>query len=74
MAATKQDKSCVMHVVVETGKTASGGAAYSTRSFANINPALVDDDFLSIGNALAGLQMYPLGSIQRVDMAKVVEA
>ena len=74
MAATKQDKSCVMHVIVETGNTPSGGAVYSTRSFANINPALVDDDFLSIGNALAGLQMYPLGSIRRVDMAKLVEA
>lgn len=74
MAATRNDKKTYIRLEVETGMTASGQATFSTRSFENINPELADDDALSIGNSLAGLQTYPLGSVKRSDICKIVEA
>ena len=74
MAATKNDAASKLILKVEIGKTAAGQPSYSQRTFANLNPALSDEDVLAIGSALAGLQSYPLGSVNRQDTAKIVEA
>ena len=74
MAATKSEATARLILKVETGQTAAGAPVYSQRSFAHINPALTDDDVLAIGNALAGLQIRPLGSVHRQDTAKLTEA
>jgi hypothetical protein len=74
MAATKSEAAAKLILKVETGQTSTGVPIYSSRTFANINPALTDDDVLAIGSALAGLQSRSLGSIHRQDTAKLVEA
>ena len=56
---------------VETGTTSTGKASYSSRSFGYINPSLSEDDILDIGQKIAGLQKYNLGSVNRQDIAEI---
>lgn len=46
-------------------------ASYSSRSFGYINPSLAEDDILDIGQKIAGLQKYNLGSVNRQDTAEI---
>lgn len=70
--AIKKDAECEIIIKVETGTTSTGKASYSSRSFGYINPALTEDDILDIGQKLAGLQKYTLGSVNRQDTAEIV--
>ena len=54
--------------------TAGGVPVYGKRSFADIRPSISDDDVLSVGTALAGLQTRTLGKVMRQDTAVLVEA
>ena len=49
----------------------TGKASYSSRSFGYINPSLAEDDILDIGQKIAGLQKYNLGSVNRQDTAEI---
>lgn len=40
-------------------------------SFGYINPSLSEDDILDIGQKIAGLQKYNLGSVNRQDTAEI---
>lgn len=46
-------------------------AKYSTRSFKDINTELSDEDMLSVGTAMAGLQTMPLGQVLRTDTTEL---
>lgn len=70
--AVKQNIECEIIVKVQTGTTATGKASYSSRSFNYINPSISEDDILDIGQKLAGLQKYNLGSVNRQDTAEIV--
>ena len=61
--AVKKNAECEIIIKVETGTTSTGKASYSSRSFGYINPSLSEDDILDIGQKIAGLQKYNLGSL-----------
>lgn len=64
--AVKKNAECEIIIKVETGTT-----SYSSRSFGYINPSLAEDDILDIGQKIAGLQKYNLGSVNRQDTAEI---
>lgn len=66
--ARRKDQTTKIALKVATG-TGESGATYKNRNFSRINPALADDDALSIGTKLAGLQTHPLHSVIRTDAA-----
>ena len=45
--------------------------SYSSRSFGYISPSLAEDDILDIGQKIAGLQKYNLGSVNRQNTAEI---
>ena len=63
--AVKKNAECEIIIKVETGTTSTGKASYSSRSFGYINPSLAEDDILDIGQKIAGLQKYNLGSAKK---------
>ena len=73
MAAEKTNQNTALQLKLETGTTAGGVTTYGTRTFSNVKPTISDDDMLSVGTALAGLQNYTLGSVLRRDTATLVE-
>lgn len=52
-------------------KDAKDNPKYSTRSFKDINTELSDEDMLSVGTAMAGLQTMPLGQVLRTDTTEL---
>ena len=60
--AVKKNAECEIIIKVETG---------TTSSFGYINPSLSEDDILDIGQKIAGLQKYNLGSVNRQDTAEI---
>lgn len=70
--AVKQNIECEIIVKVQTGTTSTGKASYSSRSFNYINPNISEDDILDIGQKIASLQKYTLGSVNRQDTAEIV--
>lgn len=58
-----------MKLKLVSGKDAKDNPKYSSRSFNNINTQLSDEDMLSVGTAMAGLQTMPLGQVLRTDTA-----
>lgn len=73
MAITKVDLETKMILKVQTGVTAAGKPAYAQRSLKHINPALGNDDFLDIGEAIGGLQSHEVASVARQDQANLVK-
>lgn len=69
--AVKKNAECEIIIKVETGTTSTGKASYSSRSFGYIDPSLSEDDILDIGQKIAGLQEYNLGSVNRQDTAEI---
>ena len=53
------------------GQEAKDNPKYSTRSFKDINTELSDEDMLSVGTAMAGLQTMPLGQVLRTDTTEL---
>ncbi len=71
MAVQRNDAESKLIIRVGTGTTVNGATVYSPRTFTRINPALGDADVLEIGSALGALQVYPVGSVNRQDAAKL---
>lgn len=72
--AVKKNVQCSIVIKVQTGTTTTGKASYTSRSFGDINPEISDDNVLNIGQKLAGLQKYDLGSVNREDTAEIAQA
>lgn len=72
--AVKKNVQCSIVIKVQTGTTTTGKASYTSRSFGDINPEISDDNVFSIGQKLAGLQKYDLGSVNREDTAEIAQA
>lgn len=58
-----------MKLKLVSGQDAKDNPKYSTRSFKDINTEVSDEDMLSVGTAMAGLQTMPLGQVLRTDTA-----
>ena len=65
----KEIAASTMKLKLVSGKDAKDNPKYSSRSFNNINTQLSDEDMLSGGTAMAGLQTMPLGQGLRTDNA-----
>ena len=63
----KEIAASTMKLKLVSGQDAKDNPKYSTRSFKDINTELSDEDMLSVGTAMAGLQTMPLGQILRTD-------
>lgn len=72
--AVKKNVECNIVIKVQTGTTTTGKPSYASRSFGDINPEISDDNVLTIGQKLADLQKYSLGSVNREDLAEIAEA
>ena len=60
-----------MKLKLVSGRDAKDHPKYSTRSFKDINTELSDEDMLSVGTAMAGLQTMPLGQVLRTDTTEL---
>ena len=65
----KEIAASTMKLKLVSGQDAKDNPKYSTRSFKDINTQLSDEDMLSVGTAMAGLQTMPLGQVLRTDTA-----
>ena len=74
MAVNKSEQAAKLMIKVQTGVNASGSPVYRQRSFANMNPALSDEDVLNIGTTIGQLQEHNVESISRQDNAVLAEA
>ena len=63
----KEIAASTMKLKLVSGQDAKDNPKYSTRSFKDINTELSDEDMLSVGTAMAGLQTMPLGQVLRTD-------
>ena len=72
--AVKKNIQCSIVIKVQTGTTTTGKASYTSRTFGDINPEISDDNVPTIGQKLAGLQKYDLGSVNREDTAEIAQA
>ena len=63
----KEIAASTMKLKLVSGQDAKDNPKYSTRSFKDINTELSDEDMLSVGTAMAGLQTMPLGQGLRTD-------
>lgn len=67
----KEIAASTMKLKLVSGQDAKDNPKYSTRSFKDINPQLSDEDMLSVGTAMAGLQTMPLGQVLRTDTTEL---
>ena len=72
--AVKKEQTAKLVLKVQTGTGSNGAAVYNQRSFAHINPALSDDDFVDIAQALGALQMHTVSAISRQNVAELSKA
>lgn len=68
---TKEIAASTMKLKLVSGQDAKDNPKYSTRSFKDINTELSDEDMLSVGTAMAGLQTMPLGQVLRTDTTEL---
>lgn len=67
----KEIAASTMKLKLVSGQDAKDNPKYSTRSFKDINTELSDEDMLSVGTAMAGLQTMPLGQVLRTDTTEL---
>lgn len=67
----KEIAASTMKLKLVSGQDAKDNPKYSTRSFRDINTELSDEDMLSVGTAMAGLQTMPLGQVLRTDTTEL---
>ena len=67
----KEIAASTMKLKLVSGQDAKDNPKYSTRSSKDINTELSDEDMLSVGTAMAGLQTMPLGQVLRTDTTEL---
>ena len=67
----KEIAASTMKLKLVSGQDAKDNPKYSTRSFKDINTEPSDEDMLSVGTAMAGLQTMPLGQVLRTDTTEL---
>ena len=67
----KEIAASTMKLELVSGQDAKDNPKYSTRSFKDINTQLSDEDMLSVGTAMAGLQTMPLDQVLRTDTTEL---
>lgn len=67
----KEIAASTMKLKLVSDQDAKDNPKYSTRSFKDINTQLSDEDMLSVGTAMAGLQTMPMGQVLRTDTTEL---
>jgi hypothetical protein len=57
----------------ETGQDLQGNPVYSTRTYSGIKPEADDQDVYDIAVLLAGLQVYPVAGIDRINQVEMID-
>ena len=70
--AKKSEQATKLVLKVVTGQKADGTLSTAQRALAGMNPALADEDILSIGTKLGALQRYEIAAVGRTDSAQIV--
>ena len=73
MAIITKEVSTKLLLKVENGQTPGGKTAYAQRSFADVNPAITNEDLYAVGNGIAGLQANALSAIRRQSTVTLAE-
>lgn len=73
MAIVTKEASAKLLLKVENGQTPGGKTAYAQRSFAEVNPAITNDDLYAVGVGLANLQTNALSAIRRQSTVTLAE-
>ena len=73
MAIVTKEVSTKLLLKVENGQTPGGKTAYAQRSFADVNPAITNEDLYAVGNGIAGLQANALSAIRRQSTVTLAE-
>lgn len=74
MAVTSTPLGSVVELTVQTGTDAAGQPVYARIRLRNVKPSATDEDVYAVGQALAGLQVYPLAEVRRVDTEELATA
>lgn len=73
MAVSKVAQATRLALKVRTGTTAAGEPVYKTRTFKGLKTNGTDADVYAVGQALGGLQQYPVANIIRQDDGDLVD-
>ncbi len=65
MAVVTSNPDADLLIKIQTGQTTDGTPTYTTKTITQLNPACTDADAHAVGIAIGGLQVYPVGSIQK---------
>lgn len=74
MAVSKSLGSSTLKLVLEVGVDDGGKPVFRNKSFDSLKNSTTDEDLYEVGQALAGLQKYPLNKTLRVDQGELVNA
>jgi len=74
MAVTSTPLGSVVELAVQAGTDAAGAPVYARIRFRNVKAAATDEDVYVVGEMLAGLQVYPLAEVRRVDTEELANA
>jgi hypothetical protein len=57
----------------QTGQDPQGNPIFSTRTYSGVKPDAQDQDVYDIAVLLAGLQLYPVAGIDRINQVEMVD-
>lgn len=67
MAYTLKDSTTAGRIRIVTGTGADGKTTFANRSISDVNPTVVEADFVDIMSGYASLQSHELASVIRAD-------
>jgi hypothetical protein len=74
MPVTSTIKRTRLQMKMNTGTDDKGNAILRSKTYGNVKVDALDEDIYIVGLALAGLQMHPVDSIQRLNDVELEEA
>ena len=69
--STRKNETSKLTLSLITGMTAAGKDKLTARTFQNLSTALTDDEAITLGNQLAGLQEHELSAVKRTTSAEL---
>ncbi|HHV56235.1 MAG TPA: DUF1659 domain-containing protein [Firmicutes bacterium] len=73
MAVQRVPEGARLQLSLQTGTDEAGKPLVRAKSFANVKADAADQDVFDVAQALAGLQIYPLVAVRRIDTGALNE-